>query len=574
MAGWQKWEKFTRPKQPSQPQESAEEQPVSPKKEEKKKKPVVLNSFEDLASAEIDETTEVKIPAGKRKQRKNDQSRNREQRNFDNKHNREDKRPNQRRKKMTEETFDTSRYKAEEDFIKSFEAEHGNIDEVAKTKEGQEKIKAAWHTYQENKNRGGSDRGGAEETGDREMRVSQGEPAPASDEHKEENTDWRKTKGEAWKAWCENKDNHNSTAYTYDPDSEASGLKFDVFKDAEKKEKLATIEYTSPNNVSIDNDDGKVPDLEFFNQLVKDAKESGYKKISFNGEMTPEFKTKLAVACLANDMPTKGFEEQINIENLPDKGASLGDDLKKKIGYHNKYQTLQKAAEAYKSNPENKDKPYKIKEDLSAEDAAIMYAACTNAGIQVEGINDVNKETRGMFILPEKDKKLMPEDVQTAVKEFNSALKKDDFKKIRSIINDRKNPVKDEDKATADRFRNVDRARGFMSTLNKSEEGQKLRRELVSEAGAEDKDILALIKTMERQDAANKNDNNMRRLFTKAEREEFAANPENADKQKVEKFKKHFEEHRVTLQNEAQEVNKKNPSFYAVAREKFLHTNN
>ena len=95
MAGWQKWEKFTRPKQPSQ--------------EEKKKKPVVLNSFEDLASAEIDETTEVKIPAGKRKQRKNDQSRNREQRNFDNKHNREDKRPNQRRKKMTEETFDTSR---------------------------------------------------------------------------------------------------------------------------------------------------------------------------------------------------------------------------------------------------------------------------------------------------------------------------------------------------------------------------------------------------------------------------------------------------------------------------------
>lgn len=413
MPGWEKWEKFTRPKQPSQQPEPVTEQHASPKEEKKKEKPIVLNSLEDLASVEIDETAETRVPQRKQGQGMRKQTSERQPNN---------KKPDQGRRKMAGENIDTSKYEVDE--FKSWLKENKNKDfDELKTKNPLS-LASLYEEWDKSKNNSNDNSGKGNEKGDENkedkgpLGVSQGK---ADDEpHEETNTDWKKEKRDSWKAWCENKDNHNGIAYTYDEDSEATGLKFDVFKDAEKTEKLATIEYTSPNAVSIDNDNGKVPAYEFFDQLIKDAQKSGHSGIAFNGEMTDEFKTKLALACVANGMPMNGFEEQINIENLPDKGASLGDDLKKKIGYHNKYLMLQKAAENYKNDPEKKDQPYKIKEGLSAEDAALTFAACANAGIKVEGIKNIFKNFEGLIYTS--DFEYMPKDAKETIAKHNKDI--------------------------------------------------------------------------------------------------------------------------------------------------------
>lgn len=247
------------------------------------------------------------------------------------------------------------------------------------------------------------------------------------------NTDWRQAKIDSWKHWCENE---HTPAYTYAEDpNEKTALKFDVYRDTEKKEKLATIHYNNPRDVTIGTDSRKAPDLEFFDKLTKEAKKDKIPGVTFDGEMTPEFKAKLAIACLKNGLKMDGFDGKIDTNLLSDEEKkTLTPELKMKIEYHN----LQKRAEGLVALKKEKGEDMKFHLDVLVGDkkdpayAAMAYAAYKNAGIEFVDVQKVNAETRGMFII--KDKALLPQEVQDAVNAHNDTVSKDNIANLRREI--------------------------------------------------------------------------------------------------------------------------------------------
>lgn len=257
------------------------------------------------------------------------------------------------------------------------------------------------------------------------MRVNQNQNNP------DPNTDWRQAKVDSWKHWCENE---HTPAYVYDEDpNEKTALKFDVYKDTEKKEKLATIHYNNPRDVTIGTDgDKKAPDLEFFDKLTKEAKKDKIPGVTFDGETTPEFKTKLAIACLKNGLKMDGFDDKIDFSLLNDEEKKTIDfELKMKIQYHND----QKSAAQYAQEHES-DKKIAIKDLMGNEKdpalAAIKYAAYEKAGIKVEGVKEFNADTRGMFIV--KDKANLPQEIQDAVNVYNDKTSKENIASLKREI--------------------------------------------------------------------------------------------------------------------------------------------
>lgn len=242
-----------------------------------------------------------------------------------------------------------------------------------------------------------------------------------------ENSDWRQKKVESWKQWCEQE---HRPSYIYDEDpSETVALRFDVYKTNEDKEagkKAATIQYNSPRQVSIETDDGKAPDYEFFDKLAREAKSDNIPGITFSGEMTDDFKARLAAACIDQGLKMKDGPDFID----PNLLGNVSEELKKKVANYNKkvayqnfYNRAKQSAAQYAQN--NPDKPFNLAESFPNRDestpvkAALFYAACRNSGIDVEGALEFNAETHGMFIIGN-DKKHLPEEAQKAINEFNN----------------------------------------------------------------------------------------------------------------------------------------------------------
>ncbi len=262
------------------------------------------------------------------------------------------------------------------------------------------------------------------------MRVNQNQNNP------DPNTDWRQAKVDSWKHWCENE---HTPAYTYDEDpNEKTALKFDVYRDTEKKEKLATIHYNNPRDVTIGTDgDKKAPDLEFFDKLTKEAKKDKIPGVTFDGEMTPEFKAKLAIACLKNGLKMDGFDGKIDFSLLNDEEKKTIDfELKMKIQYHND----QKSAAQYAQEHES-DKKISMKDLMGDEKdpalAAIKYAAYTNAGIKVEGVKEFNADNEGLFKVPQKN--LLPEEVKKTMGEYNKETSEAIYKECQAKVAELKN---------------------------------------------------------------------------------------------------------------------------------------
>jgi len=219
-----------------------------------------------------------------------------------------------------------------------------------------------------------------------------------------EDNNWIEKKRNSWKRWCEEE---HTDPYIYEENKEfKTGLEFDVYKtqkDKEEGNKAASIHYESERDVTISTEKGKTPDYEFFDKLAKEAKSDGVPGITFEGEMTPEFKARLAVACLENGL---------NIENGPEKidsnllGQNVSDEMKAKIETYNNEQFYKKAkeeAKAYKANKDNDGKPFEFEKDRNPKEVSMLFAAYQSAGVRVKGSYEALEANGGYFPLENLD---------------------------------------------------------------------------------------------------------------------------------------------------------------------------
>lgn len=225
------------------------------------------------------------------------------------------------------------------------------------------------------------------------LNVSQNQPLQDND------GDWIKKKRESWQPWCEKE--HNPP-YIYDENQEIKdGLKFDVYKTAEDKaagKKAASIHYSSPRDVTMETEVGKTPDYEFFGKLAKEAKEDKIPGVTFEGEMTPDFKAKLAAACLEHGLKMENGPEMIDVNLL----GNVSEDVKKKVEAFNKTAENKKfyeqaKAEAKALKEQNGSASFSLKDEKDPSKQAMLYAAYSNAGVKVTDTYDATKETKGYF---------------------------------------------------------------------------------------------------------------------------------------------------------------------------------
>ncbi len=218
---------------------------------------------------------------------------------------------------------------------------------------------------------------------------------------------WIQEKIKHWNnEWCQKPDKD----YKFDPIETDIRLKFDIYKtEADKAagKKAVTVEYNSERDVSLSTEDGKAPDFEFFDKMVQEAKEKDHVPgVTFEGEMSPDFKAKLAIACIKYGLPMTGYsvENQAELFNgLPeeDKAAIQSnkelmrtiDNHFKKKDYRKIFDNAKEAAETYKTsdtnkNPDGSYKPYQLPDNLDDAHKAIVFAAYELAGITVEGVNN------------------------------------------------------------------------------------------------------------------------------------------------------------------------------------------
>ena len=301
----------------------------------------------------------------------------------------------------------------------------------------------------------------------------------------EQEEKWVTDKRQSWKEWCEDATLSNHP-YVYD-EQQAEGLKFDVYKtpaDKEQGNKAASIHYTKPNEVTLETKEGQVPDFEFFDKLVLEAKKDGIPSVTFDGEMTPEFQARLAAACVKHGLTMKGSHpKEIDQNLLGVNDAALqkqvtdfnkGAENKEKEQYYK--EAYEQASAMLKEDKKlDRTKPIDLVKQVEGkqeyaehpEMVAMYYAAYKNAGFEITGADKLNAETHGMFLTP--DKKLFPPEAQKAIDEFNEAAKAKKMKNLREQIdtetynkltskdtpNDERNKIIDKDisREKADNYR-------------------------------------------------------------------------------------------------------------------------
>ena len=250
-----------------------------------------------------------------------------------------------------------------------------------------------------------------------------------SDDNSNQNTDnsWIQEKIKHWdNEWCQQHD----PKYTFervDADISPNTLKFDIYKtEADKTagKKAVTLEYNNERDVSLSTEDGKAPDFEFFDKMIREAKENDHVPgVTFEGDMSPDFKAKLAIACIKHGLPMTGFEGKIDLNQLsPEELNSLGDEVTKKVDYHNKYTAAKEAAQAHLANAETKDKPFDLSTMADMNDAAIVFAAYKNAGVTVDGVSSVFKNSPEGLIHTT-DFKFMPQEAQETIGKHNKEIR-------------------------------------------------------------------------------------------------------------------------------------------------------
>lgn len=294
-------------------------------------------------------------------------------------------------------TYDTSSAQAwlsnseyaDPSFIQGYEGGMQQLVLDAQSEDGRKKISEKFETYS------------SEKTAKPKSNMKVGQNTSEGEEKsniaiqqqpKTTENDWIKDKRDSWQPWCEKE---HTPPYIYDENQEVKdGLKFDVYKNEADKaagKKAASIHYKSKQEVVIED----VPDYEFFDKLAKEAKKDGIPGITFDSEMTPDFKARLAAACVANGLKMENGPEMIDANQL----GNVSGDLKKQVETFNKTQEYSKVYEQAKQDAEKFDKTqsFSLKDEKDPAKAAVLYAAYANAGIKVSDAYSATKDNGGYF---------------------------------------------------------------------------------------------------------------------------------------------------------------------------------
>ena len=409
-----------------------------------------------------------------------------------------------------------------------------------------------------------------------------------SDDHHDNN--WIKETEDSWKKWCvfydKDKDEGHNPAYVYDritedvPDTE---LKFNVFLD-EKKEKLgATIHYKTERDITLETEEGKVPGFEFFDKMIYDAKKKGVPAVNFVDaeHMTDDFKAKLAIACIKQNIPMEGFDGNVDHKmHLTEKEfKKLPAETQKEI----EYRDIKNAVNLCKTkgdtvtvkiSPKQKDK----------STVAMLYAAAKEVGAKVEGFDAFTKDSHGMFILPGKDKEILPKEVRAAINKVNSDVKEKNIEDIRAKVKTNTDPG---NASAIAKFNEFDDARNLMNLMMKTDAGKSLRANLDREnhdrdlalagkparfnVSVKDEDVIAFLESLKGKD--NKfSEDTLETLFPdKKKRGEFLKNTKHPEEQ-AKLFKKRYIEASDVIRKDAKFIKKTKDhhSAYNMARNKLL----
>ncbi len=207
-----------------------------------------------------------------------------------------------------------------------------------------------------------------------------------------------------YKNWCEKE---HTPPYVYENTTkEGVHYSMDYYKTPEDKaagKKAAAIEYTDQNNVVVEGE----PDYEFLSAMARKAKLDEKKGIAFDEEMTPEFKAKLAAACVEHGLKMKDGPQFIDYKSFE---QDLSPELKAKIDqFNNKYENILAQTKADKANgATEKDLSGITDKELQAK----HFAACKEAGMAAKG-------SAAFYSLASEEIKNLPDTAKQQLKEHN-----------------------------------------------------------------------------------------------------------------------------------------------------------
>ena len=158
-----------------------------------------------------------------------------------------------------------------------------------------------------------------------QTQVINDEPLPEYIDEKEPlpEMDWQEKELQSWNEWCI--DEHRPPYPPVVIDQEAEGLRFDIYTNEEyltnEENKAATIHYYSENQAALEMEEDKTPEFEIFDKFAANTKNNGAPGITFEEteEMTPEFQSRLAAACLNNDIQMENAPKFIDVNLLGDR---------------------------------------------------------------------------------------------------------------------------------------------------------------------------------------------------------------------------------------------------------------
>lgn len=188
------------------------------------------------------------------------------------------------------------------------------------------------------------------------------------------------TNGEHWQKWAKNK------GYLLDENKEEGfDYSFTIYKDEETRKNntpLVAIKQKG-NIVSLASDC-----MEVYQELAKDAKEKGYKRINFLESLSEQQQKMLLVACISNGIDVKNAPKSIDLNDDLLKGAD-----EKTIEAVKQYNQKQQEAEISEHMKNSPNKPYPVDiKDNTAAIKKIMTAQKLGAKVETNGFLKISSE--------------------------------------------------------------------------------------------------------------------------------------------------------------------------------------
>lgn len=186
--------------------------------------------------------------------------------------------------------------------------------------------------------------------------------------------------GEHWQKWAKGK------GYLLDEQKEEGfDYSYTIYKDEEARKNntpLAAIKQKG-NTVSLASDS-----MEVYQELARDAKEKGYKRINFLESLSEQQQKMLLIACISNGIDVKNAPKSIDLNDELLKGAD--EKTIEAVKQYNQKQLEAEISEHMKNSP---DKPYPVDvKDNTAAIEKIMTAQKLGAKVETNGFLKISQE--------------------------------------------------------------------------------------------------------------------------------------------------------------------------------------